>query len=88
MSIEFDPDKNKINIRSHGISLVDVEGVFYDPMAITIEDRDHDEQRLVTIGRDAIERVLVVCYTWRDETIRLISARKAEPHERKDYEGR
>ncbi len=89
MSIEFDPNKNKINIRTHGISLADVEGVFYDPMAVTIEDRDHDEQRLVTIGMDALGRVLAVCYTWTEAaTIRVISARKAEPHERKAYEGR
>lgn len=55
---------------------------------MTIEDGDHSEQRFVTLGMDDLGRILVVCYTYRDETtIRLISARKAEPHERKEYEG-
>jgi uncharacterized DUF497 family protein len=88
MGIEFDPAKRIINLRQHKIDLADVEGVFYDPMAITIEDRDHNEQRFVVIGTDWFGRVLVVCYTWRDDaTIRVISARKAELHERKQYEG-
>jgi hypothetical protein len=88
MEVEFDPTKNKTNIREHKIDLVDVEGVFYDSNAITIEDRDHSERRFVTLGMDELGRVLVVCYTYRNESvIRLISARKAEPHERKAYEG-
>jgi uncharacterized DUF497 family protein len=88
VSIEFDPTKNGANIRKHGVDLSEVESVLYDPMALTIEDRDHGEQRFVTLGADALGRLLVVTYTWRDgTTIRLISARKAEPHERKAYEG-
>lgn len=88
MDIEFDPAKNKANLRKHGIALADVEGVFYDPQAITIEDTDHREQRFVTLGLDGLGRLLVVCYSYRDEaSIRIISARKAEPHERKTYEG-
>jgi hypothetical protein len=62
--------------------------VFYDPYAITIEDRDHKERRFVTIAMDGFGRLLVVCYAYRGETtIRLISARKAESRERKIYEG-
>ena len=87
MELFFDPAKNRINIRKHGIDLADVEAVFYDLSAITVEDRDHKEQRLVTLGMDSFGRLLVVCYTYRGNTIRVISARKAEPHERKVYEG-
>ena len=88
MDFEFDPAKNAVNIKKHGIDLADVEGVFYDQSALTIEDGDHDEQRFVTLGMDDLGRILVVCYTYRGPaTIRLISARKAKPHERKDYEG-
>ena len=88
MNIEFDPMKNKANIRKHGIDFSDIDEVFYDPCALTIEDRDHKEQRFVTLGMDGFGRLLVVCYTHRDESaIRLISARKAEPHQRKTYEG-
>ena len=87
MEISFDPAKNEINKLRHGIDLAEVEGVFFDPNAITIEDRDHDEPRFVTLGMDGFERLLVVCYTWRRQaTIRVISARRAEPHERRTYE--
>lgn len=87
MELVFDPAKNRINVRKHGIDLADVEAVFYDLNAITVEDRDHKEQRLVTLGMDSSGRLLVVCYTYRGNTLRVISARKAEPHERKAYEG-
>jgi uncharacterized DUF497 family protein len=88
VSIEFDPVKNKANARKHGVDLADVDQVFYDPCSVTIEDRDHKEARFVTLGMDGFGRLLVVCYTYRGEaTIRVISARKAEPHERKVYEG-
>jgi len=43
MNIEFDPLKNKTNIRKHGIGLSDVDAVFYDSCAITVEDRNHEE---------------------------------------------
>jgi uncharacterized DUF497 family protein len=88
MNFEFDPAKNRLNIAKHGVDLANVEGVFNDRNALTIEDRDHNEQRFVTIGDDGVGQILVVCYTYREETtVRVISARKAKPHERKDYEG-
>ena len=56
-------------------------------MAVTQEDEGwHGEQRFVTIGRDALDRVTVVVYTYRGEGIRLISARLATPLERRAYE--
>ncbi len=56
-------------------------------MAVTIEDSHHGEQRFVTIGTDLLGRVLVVVYAYAGEAeIRLISARKATPKERKTYE--
>jgi len=83
------PPRTPPTLKKHGIDLADVEYVFYDQSAVTIEDHDHDEHRFVTIGMDHLGRVLVVCYTYRGTTvIRLISARKAKPHEQKDYEGR
>jgi len=62
--------------------------VFDDPFAITIPDDELDpgEQRFVTLGMGAAERLLVVVYTWRGENIRIISARTAEAHERAEYE--
>ena len=87
MNITNDPVKNKINLQKHKIDLADVEGVFYDDRAITIEDRDHAEERFVTLGMDGFGRLLVVVYHYRDEDeIRVISARPAEPHERREYQ--
>lgn len=50
-------------------------------------DDGSDEERFVTIGMDAFGRILVVVYTWREENIRIISARKATRHERRQYKG-
>ncbi|MDR0481459.1 MAG: BrnT family toxin [Gallionellaceae bacterium] len=86
IEIAFDPAKNRLNIRDHHISLADVEGVFFDPFALTREDRDHDEARFVTLGTDGLGRLLVVAYMYRGDGIRIISARRAEPHERRSYE--
>jgi len=62
MNITHDPVKNKVNRKKHQIDLAEVEGVFYDDRAITVEDRDHDEERFVTLGLDGIGRLLVVAY--------------------------
>ena len=87
MNITYNSVKNTINRQKHQIDLADVEGVFYDTHAITIEDRDHNEQRFVTLGMDGFGRLLLVVYHYRSEDeIRVISARTAEPHERRVYE--
>ncbi|MDP1524398.1 MAG: BrnT family toxin [Rhodocyclaceae bacterium] len=87
MKIAFDPAKNRLNIKTHRVDLADVEAVFFDPMALTCEDRDHGEERFVTLGMDGFGRLLVVAYTYRGEDgIRVFSARDAEPHERRAYE--
>lgn len=62
MRITYDPDKNAGNLSKHGIDLADVESVFYDDRAITVEDRDHEEERFVTLGMDGLGRLLVVAY--------------------------
>jgi uncharacterized protein len=62
--------------------------VFDDPHAITKTDDESSptEQGFVTLGIGAAGRLLVVVYAWRDENIRIISARLAEAHERSEYE--
>jgi uncharacterized protein len=85
MEIEWDPNKAKANVRKHGVSFADAVLVLSDDLAITIEDPRHAEQRFVTLGRDALGRVLVVVYTYREDQIRLISAREATPTERARY---
>ncbi len=86
MKVVWDSPKASLNFNKHGIRFSDAETVPYDPNAVTIEDRDAgDEQRHVTIGADALGRVLVVVYTYRSENIRLISARRATKYERRAY---
>lgn len=87
MKITFDPRKAVTNLRKHGIKFSDAEAVLFDPMALTREDEDAEgEQRFVSIGVDATERLLVVVFSYRGEEIRLISARPATVRERECYE--
>ena len=91
MNFEFDPKKAAANLRKHGVAFAEVEPVFYDNLALTqADDGAQNEPRFVTVGMDALGRVLAVCWTERDDlnghVIRLISARLATTHERKLYE--
>lgn len=85
MSYEWDPKKSASNLRKHGIDFADAIYALEDDLALTLEDDHPDEQRFITIGADALARVLVVVYTFRGETIRIISAREATPRERRQY---
>jgi uncharacterized DUF497 family protein len=87
--IEFDPDKNAANLAKHGVSLSEGDGVLNDPLALTVEDeRVEGEQRWQTIGANIFGTLLVVVWARRGETERIISVRKPEPRERKDYEAK
>jgi uncharacterized protein len=86
MNCEWDPMKAEANLAKHGVRFADAVIVFSDESALTIDDPHPDEERYVTIGIDALARVLVVVWTWRgEETIRLISARRATPTERRQH---
>ena len=86
MDYQWDPKKAKNNLEKHGVAFADAISVFCDEFALTIEDDNPDEQRFVTIGMDALSRIIVVVFTWRNDSIRIISARKATRRERKQYE--
>ncbi|MBS1854036.1 MAG: BrnT family toxin [Acidobacteria bacterium] len=87
MLTEWDPGKARLNVRKHGISFADAVASLEDEGALTMRDPfSDDEERWVTMGRDVLGRVLVVVYTWRGESVRLISARKATARERRRYE--
>jgi hypothetical protein len=89
MEIRWDPKKAEANFRKHKIRFSDAESVLFDPMTLTIEDQNIDqEQRFLSVGSDAEGRIIVIVYTYQGDTIRLISARKATPKERKYYEKR
>jgi len=73
----------------HGVSLSEADGVLLDPLAITVEDSSAEgEERYVTIGMNSFGSLMVVVWTERETDVRLISARKAEPKERRSYEER
>ncbi len=86
MSYQWDKEKAAANVSKHGIDFADAVTTFSDDCAITLIDERFEEERFITIARDALGRVLVVVYTWRGNEIRLISARKAMRHERTQYE--
>ncbi|MCP9494328.1 MAG: BrnT family toxin [Pyrinomonadaceae bacterium MAG19_C2-C3] len=88
MNVDWDDNKADSNLSKHGIGFDDAVTVFDDPLARTRDDPDHsvDERRFVTIGRTQSDNLIVVCHTMTDEEIRIISAREAEPVERRDYE--
>ena len=89
MSITFDPKKEAANVRKHGVSLTEGDGVLYDPMALTIEDTSAvGEQRFVTIGANTFGHLRIVIYTHRGDDERIISVRKPEPKEVRAYEKR
>lgn len=87
MNYEWDVNKARSNAYKHGIQFADAVSVFEDDAALTILDDNPSEERFTTIGMDAPGRILVVVYTWRGERIRIVSARKAESHERQEYGG-
>ena len=74
MDYQWDDNKAKANLKKHKVDFADVVTVFGDDLAVTVEDDNPDEDRFVTIGVDALGRTLVVIYTWRGESTRLISA--------------
>ena len=86
MKIEWDEEKSRANIRRHRIAFGDVHPIFDGPMFVTLDTRrDYGEDRLIGIGflNDAV--VVVVFVEKAEGTIRLISARKAERHERERF---
>ena len=85
--IQYNHEKNVTNQKKNrGISLADAETVFYDDSALTLEDRDHAEERWVTLGKNTAGQLLVVAYTYRDpHFIRIISARLASKNECRQY---
>ena len=93
MRFEWDEGKNRINRAKHGIDFAFARLAFDDPFAITLQDRDVDgEQRYQLVGA-VYSRVILVAHAVRrlesgedEEVIRIISARKATPLERKRYE--
>ena len=88
MEFEWDRQKAELNRSKHGVSFVEAATVFSDPLAVTFDDERHsaDEERYITIGNSSRGRLLVVSHTQRETALRIISARRATPHERRTHE--
>jgi len=87
--VEWDEKKNRANKRKHGVSFEEAQTVFLDENAIRYFDPDHsaEEDRFLMLGMSWRLRVLVVCHCFRvdDSTIRIISARRANKEEAREY---
>ena len=87
MESTFDPTKNAANLRKHGLSLSEGDGVLNDPLALTTEDTEGEgEQRFVSIGCNVFGQLRVVVYSDEGEGVRIISVRKPGPKEVRAYE--
>ena len=88
LTVEWDPEKARSNLRKHHVSFEEASTVFGDPMSVTIRDPDHSigEKRFLDVGLSHSGRLLAVAYTERGSRIRLISARPASRRERKIHE--
>jgi len=88
LAFEWDPRKAALNLAKHKVSFVEAVTAFGDPLGQIIDDPRYsaDEERFVLLGRSDRRRLLVVMFTERGEAIRLISARRATPRERRRHE--
>ena len=88
VEFEWDATKAAVNLRKHRVSFPEAATVLEDPLSTTFPDDAHstDERRFVTIGVSDQARILVVAHTERNDTMRIISARRATRREREFYE--
>jgi hypothetical protein len=88
MEFEWDEQKAAANLRKHSVSFEEAKTVFDNPLAIIFDDEAHsvDEQREIIIGHSQENRLLLVSFIERFNSIRIISARSTTRKEREDYE--
>ncbi len=88
MEFEWDLEKTEGNLRKHRVRFAEAQTIFKDDGLLIEFDEIGDEGRYTAIGVGSLGEILFVVYTVRDETIRLISARKATQRECREYEHR
>jgi uncharacterized DUF497 family protein len=89
----WDPEKAKANFEKHKVSFEVAERALGDPLCISVPDPHPEEERWRTLGSPSADGIVVlyVVHTWpedEDGFRRIISARKAQTHERQAYEER
>jgi uncharacterized protein len=88
MKYAWDDNKAVKNLAKHGISFTEAKTIFDDPLYVEFYDLDHsdEEERYLIVGESNRGRLLIVSYTERRESIRIISAREVTKSEREIYE--
>lgn len=93
MHFEWDENKNKENIKKHGVSFQDAQEVFDDPFHLSLLDKrfDYFDERWITIGITKGQQIVVVGHLYYfdergEEIVRIITARKGTKKERENYE--
>jgi uncharacterized protein len=91
ITFSWNENKSKINLKKHGVSFEEAKTVFADEYGRLIPDPDHsgDEERFILLGLSHEVRLLMVCHCYREagDVVRIISARKADKAETKQYRG-
>jgi hypothetical protein len=86
VEFEFDPEKSAANKAKHGIDFVEAQALWNDPDRLEVAARSDVEPRSIVVGR-IHETTWAACVTYRhEETIRIISVRRARARERREYE--
>jgi uncharacterized protein len=87
---EWDAAKARGNLRKHRVSFVEAVTVFGDRLAAIHDDPDHSvaETRELIVGHSSGGRLLIVSFTERANSVRIIGARRVTAQERRDYEAR
>ena len=92
LRFEWDERKNRTNLRKHGVSFEEARTSFFDENAIQFFDPDQseDEERFIIPGMSVELRILVVCHCFRESetVVRIMSARKADKREERQYRRR
>ena len=90
INFEWNPNKAATNESKHGVTFAEAATVFADPLSLTIFDPNHSkaEDRFLLLGQSTFGNLIVVSHTDRSDTIRIISARKANRKERLQYESK
>ncbi|MDJ0705188.1 MAG: BrnT family toxin [Leptolyngbyaceae cyanobacterium MO_188.B28] len=88
MEFEWDQAKASANLKKHGVSFEEAKTVFSNPLAVIFDDESHSTsvRREIIIGHSQRNQLLLVAFTERSNSIRIISTRLATRKEREDYE--
>ena len=88
VGFEWDARKATLNFNKHRVSFDEASTVFDDPLAVIFDDLDHSlrERRETIVGHSITDRLLLVCFSERNDMIRILSARPLTRGERRDYE--